>query len=491
MSSYSHILKYTGIFGSVQVLYVLIAVVRNKLAALLIGTVGMGLADLYGRTVELVGNTTNFGIGFSGVRRLSALYETGDRRTIAHYVRLIRSWVLLTALLGALVCLACSPLLSYATTGSYDVTLEYCLLAPAVAFTTLTGGELAVLKGIRQLKRMAAVSALAALASLFISAALYWWFGLRGVLPVFVLIPATTFVLNLRAASHEYPYRVTLRRPRFLRQGSEMLRLGVAYIVAGICGTGAEFAVRSFLSRSDGGLDAVGLYAAGFVLTVSYARIIFTAMDADYFPRLSAAVGNRERMNTEINRQTDVLVLLIAPFLIAFAVALPLIVRVLYTEAFLQIIPMVICAAGYMFFKACFSPAAYLPLAAGHSFTYMTMELAYDIPFIFLVVGGYELGGLAGAGIGLTISNGYNFLLVLLVYMRRYGYRPAARTVRLALVQGLLLAAGLAAAWQTDALLHYGLGLAVLLASAALTWRKLGSELSLNAIRQRFKQKRE
>lgn len=489
MASYSHILKYTGIFGSVQVLYVLIAVVRNKLAALLIGAVGMGLADLYGRTVELVGNTTNFGIGFSGVRRLSALYETGDRRAIGHYVRLVRSWVLLTALLGALVCLACSPLLSYATTGGYGSTLEYCLLAPAVAFTTLTGGELVVLKGIRQLKRMAAVSALGALATLVISAPLYWWLGLHGVLPVLVLVPLTTFLLNLHAASHEYPYRVTLRRPRFLRQGSDMLRLGIAYIVAGICGTGAEFAVRSFLSRSDGGLEAVGLYAAGFVLTVSYARIIFTAMDADYFPRLSAAVGDRGRMNTEINRQTDVLVLLIAPFLIAFALALPIIVRVLYTEAFLDIIPMVICAAGYMFFKACFSPAAYLPLAAGHSFTYMAMELAYDVPFIFLVVGGYHLGGLVGAGIGLTISNGYNFLLVLLVYMRRYGYRPATHTVRLALVQGLLLAAGLAAAWQSAPLLHYGLGLLVLLVSAALTWRKLRGEIALAGVLRRFKRK--
>ena len=36
-SSYSHILKYTSIFGGVQGLVILIGMVRNKLIALLLG----------------------------------------------------------------------------------------------------------------------------------------------------------------------------------------------------------------------------------------------------------------------------------------------------------------------------------------------------------------------------------------------------------------------------------------------------------------------
>ena len=44
------------------------SIIRNKFTALFIGTWGMGLADLYNRTAELIGNTTNFGIAFSAVR---------------------------------------------------------------------------------------------------------------------------------------------------------------------------------------------------------------------------------------------------------------------------------------------------------------------------------------------------------------------------------------------------------------------------------------
>ncbi len=45
--SYSHILKYTGIFGGVQGLNILMSVVRNKLVAIILGPEGMGLISLF------------------------------------------------------------------------------------------------------------------------------------------------------------------------------------------------------------------------------------------------------------------------------------------------------------------------------------------------------------------------------------------------------------------------------------------------------------
>ena len=127
---------------------------------------------------------------------------------------------------------------------------------------------------------------------------------------------------------------------------------------------------------------------------------------------------------------------------------------------------MTLCAMSYMFFKALFSPAAYLPLASGHARTYFLMEALYDLPFVVLVCLGYHWYGLAGAGIGLAVSGAYNLVLVLLVYRRRYGFRPARPTIWRALVCGLWLALGLTAACQTDPALHWGLGLTALALSA-------------------------
>ncbi len=489
-ASYNHILKYTGLLGGVQVFYVLMAVIRNKLTACLIGVSGLGLADFYTKTLELMGNTTNFGIAFSAVRRLSELYETGNRRDMAHYVRLIRTWTLLTALFGSLVCLVVSPLISLLTTGGYGNTLAFALLSPAVAFSTLLGGELAVLKGLRCLKQMAAMSAAGALATLLVTAPLYWLMGINGVIPVIVTTAAVVFAINCWAATRQFAYRVSLFRWRFISQGGHLLRLGSAYIVAGIFGSGAEMVIRSYLKRSAEGDMALGFYAAGLAVTVSYARLIFVAMDADYFPRLSVAVSDHERMNTAINRQIDVLVVLIVPFLILFVLALPLIVRILYTADFLAIIPMVICAMGYMYFKAVFSPVAYLPLAAGHSLTYMLMELAYDVPFVLLVVGGYHYGGLIGAGIGLTLANAFDCLLIWTVYARLYGFRPCGPTLRRCLMQGAFLLFGLIAAWQANLLYRFGFGLLAFGLSVGVSWKLLRSQTAIGAVIDRFRHRR-
>lgn len=46
-NSYSHILKYTGLFGGVQGLNMLVGVVRNKFTAMFLGPSGMGLLSLF------------------------------------------------------------------------------------------------------------------------------------------------------------------------------------------------------------------------------------------------------------------------------------------------------------------------------------------------------------------------------------------------------------------------------------------------------------
>ena len=74
-NSYGHVLKYTGIFGGVQGLNILISLVRNKLVALLLGPAGMGLAALFNSVVNFVSQATSFGISFSAVRHLSEAEE--------------------------------------------------------------------------------------------------------------------------------------------------------------------------------------------------------------------------------------------------------------------------------------------------------------------------------------------------------------------------------------------------------------------------------
>ena len=107
--SYSHILKYTGILGGVQGLSVLVGIVRNKFAALFLGPNGMGMVSLLNSTINMMVSATSFGIPTSAVHEISENYDRAPKQLLES-IKLIRSWVLLTAVLGVLVCVCLGPL---------------------------------------------------------------------------------------------------------------------------------------------------------------------------------------------------------------------------------------------------------------------------------------------------------------------------------------------------------------------------------------------
>ena len=312
-SSYSHILKYTGIFGGVQGLNVLISLVRNKFIALLLGPGGMGLISLFNTAISFISQATHLGISFSAVRHISELYDKHDEAKTAHFVKIVRGWSLLTALLGVLVCLVAGPFLSQATFSWGDHSLHFILLAPAVGMIAITGGETAILKGQRKLGALAIVQIVSVVASLLISIPIYYVFWQSGIVPVIVLMAFVTMCATLFYSLRLYPLQLSGAKG-ILGEGMEMVRLGVAYTLAGIIGSAAEMVIRSYLNLV-GDLDVLGLYNAGYMLTITYAGMVFSAMETDYFPRLSAVNHDIEATNMTVNRQMEVSLLILAPML--------------------------------------------------------------------------------------------------------------------------------------------------------------------------------
>jgi O-antigen/teichoic acid export membrane protein len=125
-----------------------------------------------------------------------------------------------------------------------------------------------------------------------------------------------------------YPLRLSGARG-ILGEGMEMVRLGVAFTFAGIIGSAAEMVIRSYLNVV-GDLDVLGLYNAGYMLTVTYAGMVFSAMETDYFPRLSAVNRDVEATNLTVNRQMEVSLLILAPMLTSLIILLPVLIPLLF-----------------------------------------------------------------------------------------------------------------------------------------------------------------
>ena len=461
--SYSHVLKYTGIFGGVQGLNVLMSLVRNKFIAILLGPGGMGLASLFNTTVSLISQATGLGLSVSAVKSLSEMLENGDSERAKHFVKTIRGWSMLTALIGMLVCFAVGPLLSNATFTWGDHSLHFILLAPAVGMIAITGGETAILKSHRKLGAVAIVQILSVLASLLISVPIYYFFWQAGIVPVIVLMAFVTMCATLRYSLKLYPLQLR-GASGVLGDGMDMVRLGVAFTLAGIVGSGAEMLIRSYLNVN-GDLTVLGLYNVGYMLTITYAGMVFSAMESDYYPRLSAVNSDVEATNLTVNRQMEVSLLIISPMLTALIVLLPVLIPLLFSSEFVAVIAMAQVSVLAMFFKVLTLPVAYITLARGKSLIYLLLETSYFVVFVLLIIFGYEQWGLWGTGLAITLAHVFDYLAINLFAYTKYGYRVSATVVRYAVVLVSLGFLAYASTFITNGLLRWICGGLLMVAS--------------------------
>ena len=470
---YDRIIKYTGVFGGVQGLITLVTIIRTKIVATLLGTVGFGLNDTFNRILNLVKSTTDLGVPFSAVRTVSSHFDSENDALLRDSISVTRTWALLTAAAGSVLCLLLSPLFSYlAFEGDRGYTLSFILLSPVVAFSAVTGGEMAVLKGVRRLREIAVSQLLTAFLALCISVPVFYLAGLRGLVPSLVLVSLATMVVTCRFSFKVYPYKVALFSRETLSKGSDMVRLGVWFTITSFLGSGAFSVISTYLMRA-GGAETVGAYSAGYALLSYLGMFVFSAMESDYFPRLSSAAGNRDAVNLQVNSQMEVTVLLMTPMIVAFLVFLNPIVRLLLSEKFCVAVPMAQIAVLSLFFKALTQPMAYISLAKGDSRTYLIQEVLYDLFWVAAIIVCFRLGGLRMLGLAITLAGIFDFIVVGLIVRVRFGFRLSRQTVPVILMLPWSVLAAFFAVVYLDGWLSWVVGLLSLFASVALSYAEL------------------
>ena len=477
-STYDHVIKYTGLFGGVQGLGLLASIVRNKLVAEILGPAGLGLISLYNTAATLVSNSTNFGISFSAVRHISELYEQGDADALQRFIQVVRAWSIGVALLGMLVCGLFSPLLSASYFDDMSHWYSFVWLSPVVGLLALTGGELAILKGTRCLRRVALQSLINSLGALLISVPLYYFWGEKAIIASLVLVGLCTFVTTFYFSMRSYPISFRCGMKYSFVEGKKMISLGVAFILAGILGSGVEFLIRAYMVQTGSEAD-VGMYSAGYLLTVTYASIIFTAMETDFFPRLSAVNNDIQQSNQLINRQIEASVLLVSPMLVALWVAFPILLSLFYNEEFMPVIGMAQCAIFGLYMRSVALPISYLSLAKGRSRVYLFTEAVYDVAAVSLIVCGYSMDGLRGAGAALSLAAAFDLLLVWITAHKLYGFSLHGKALKILSLQLLFGFLTYGVTVYTEGVTYWLLGCLCFLASGMVSVRILLKETTL------------
>ena len=453
LPSNKSIARNVGVFGGAQAFSVLAALIRTKVAAVMIGTTGVGLSAIYNTVVNFFSTLAGMGLSFSGVKYLSEVYASGDKDALEKEIGQLRLLGLICSAIGLVLSLVFSPILSMMYFGDMSEMMSFMALSVFVVATIISGIEMAILKACQKVRYLAISSIWTAIISVAVSVPFYILMGVKGVLWAVVVsgvvgVLATMwyggkvatwrmcYVLramcyvrgkdkNNQAQNQNTEHstqHIAHHTPHSTQHIAQLLTLGAAFLGGGLIATGAEMAILGYFSAV-ATMAILGLYKAGYQLSITYTGMIFTAVSNDFYPRLSAVNQNLEERNTLISRQIRVLLYITTPLVVVFVLLVPYILPILFDDTFNPVCRMVQIAAISIIVKSVTMPLNFLPLSLGKSLDYLILEGAFWIIMVPLVIFGYKYWGLTGTGAAILLCHVIELVYAYLFCRTKYHFR--------------------------------------------------------------------
>lgn len=487
--SYRQIMKATSIFGGVQVFNILISILRSKIMAVLLGPAGIGVLGLLNSTILLISSLTNFGLGISGVKDIAAANESQDELRIAKTIKVLQRLIWYTGIFGALVTLIGASWLSTIAFGDATYTIAFVWLSITVLLKQLASGQFVILQGLRRLKDLASANVIGSALGLLVSIPFYYYLGVEGIVPGMILTAICTYLVAQFYGNKTKMGRVDISHSEVKTQGKGMMLMGFMLSLSGIMVLGESYAIRIFINAT-GGVEQVGLYNAGIALISTYVGLLFTAMETDYYPRLSGVAQDNAKANELVNQQAEIALLILAPVLIAFMVFIDWVIIILYSSEFIAVNAMIYWAFLGMFFKVPAWVIGFIFIAKGQSRLFFWSELASNLYLLLFNILGYYFWGLTGLGISFLAAYALYLLQVYGIARTKYGFRFQSGFAKIFLVPFLLGWACLAVILFLDGLWVYALGLPIILFSCWYSFKELDQRMGLRELMQGFLNKK-
>lgn len=420
-STYKHILKSTSLFGGVQFIQIVSTIARGKIVAIFLGTAGMGISSLLVSSIAILQTIAGLGLSFSAVREISQAQETQDNYKISRTVIIFFKWLLFSAILGALMLIIVAPLLSHFAFGNRDYTWEFVFLSIVVALNTLGAGYQSLLQGTRNLKYLAKSSILGSILSVLTSLPIYYIWGIQGIVPSLIVAALTIFTLNYWFAHKIKLEKVIIGARETVKEGSDMVKLGIVMMLTGLIATLTTFLIIAYIKRN-GSLSDVGLYQAGLSITTTSLGLVFTAMGVDYFPRLSAINTDNQKVRTLVNQQSEIMMLIVTPIVIALLITAPVLIRVLLSKEFMPLVTFIRFIAIGTLIQAANHSMGLISFAKGDRKTFLLLQIAGNCLLMFFTIVGYKAAGLNGIAALFILHTIICYFLVYITAYKKYNY---------------------------------------------------------------------
>lgn len=488
-NSYQQILKTTSLFGGVQFFTILISVIRTKLIAVFIGPAGMGIIALLNSTLNVISGISGLGIETSAVKNISENYKNEDLKTVSTTIQIVKKIVFFTGIFGMILTIVFSKALSIITFGDSSQMYTFILLALTILFKQLSSGQLAVLQGLRQMQFLAKANLYGNLFGLLFSIPLYYFLRIDAIVPTIIIAYLSALIFSFYYSNKVKTEKEKISTATFLTEGKLIVKLGFMLTISSVLTLLATYLVQIYIGKN-GGLEQVGFYNAGFTLLNSYVGIIFTVMSTDYFPKLASVNADNDKVRSSVVQQAFISIIIITPIIVLFLTFISLVIKVIYTSKFDEIIPMVCFGILGMLFKAVSWAMGFILIAKGDFKIFIKTAIGFNLLSLIMNVLGYYFYGLEGLGFSFCLYFLVHFTGLKIITKNRYNFYFDKEFYQIYFICFLICVGTFLLRYIETPNLKYSLMAVMILISCAYSWYQLNKKIDLNEIFTSFVQRK-
>lgn len=372
----------------------LMSMVRVKLAAVLIGAVGVGMMSGYNALLGVVVTLVGLGVQTSAVREIAMAHSRGHREGLAATVLATKRLCWILAGFGLVLTVLMSTSLSEWAFGDGSHASGVAVLSVVVLLNIVNNAYSASIQGVRHIGDLARANVWGAAGGTFVSVYCFWKWGTEGVVWALLAVAIAQTLSTAFFARRVNLIEISQTWRESMSLSWCLLRRGAPLMLSSFAATASTMFILALITR-ELGLSAAGFYSAAFALSGVFVGFVLNSMGADYYPRLSSAREDKILMGKMVNEQTEVGLLLTVPGLLACWVLAPWLVELFYARTFLPATELL-----QWFLLGCLGriiswPMGFVLLALGRNKTFLLSELVVHTIHVGLVWWAVQLNSLA------------------------------------------------------------------------------------------------
>jgi O-antigen/teichoic acid export membrane protein len=405
--SKKQILKSSSIIGGASFITILIGLVKVKALAVLLGPAGIGLMGLL--TTLMASGSSLFGMGLatSGVRQLVVDGGTNEKFYLVKKA-LFTANFLLGILAFVFFILFSSQISEFLFKSSEQVYSVY-VIGFGVFITLISSSQMALLQGLRKITELAKVKVISALLATVTGLLIVFNYDEQGI-PFFIItLPlATGIIAYIYTKKLPKIEPIKFRLKQLKPQWHSMITFGFVFMLTGLMSTGCQLLVR-YIINLELNIEAVGYFQASWAVSMTYIGFVLGAMGADYYPRLTQIIDEKDRSNQLANDQTEIAIIIAAPVLLGMLAFAPVVIQMLYSNEFTASIEILRWQVLGDVLKVIAWPIGFILLAKGKGKLFFCTELLWNMGYVLFIYLGVSVFGIE--------VTGYAFVFVYLIYL--------------------------------------------------------------------------